>query len=122
MIFNWLFPGSIHEVAYRQDGMSAKHSRPRITHYGSDLVSHGRLEAMNRTLGASRLSLLEGTFVKTFSGIGEQFAALPARRVGFMVTAAVEFNHDANGLGFSSYPRTVALLHCDYIAVGELSF
>ena len=46
-----------------------KHARPRIPHYGSDLVSHSRLETMDRTFGTSRLTLLEWAFLKTLLSI-----------------------------------------------------
>jgi hypothetical protein len=90
-------------MAYSQDGMAAKHTGPGIAHYGSDFVSHGRLKTVNGTLGTNRLALLEGTFVKTFSGVGEEFKAFGARPVASMELATVEIYHDCDSSTFSGY-------------------
>ena len=58
--------------------MSVKHARPGIPHYGSDLVSHSRVEAMDRTFGTSRLTLLEWAFLKTLFGIDQELTTFGA--------------------------------------------
>ena len=80
-----------------------KHARPGIAHHGLDLASHGRLEAMDRTLGTSRLSLLEWAFLKTLIGIDQELAALSAWSVTSMLAATVEIYHDRDGLAFPGY-------------------
>jgi hypothetical protein len=85
--------------------MSPKHARPGIAHYGSDLLSHGRLEAMNRALGTSSLALLERADLKTPLGIDQEFEALWAWGVNPMMAAAIEVYHDCDGLAFPSHSR-----------------
>jgi hypothetical protein len=101
-------------VTYCQDGVSVKHARPRIAHHGLDLVSHGRLEAMDRTLGASRLSLLEWAFLKTLIGIDQELAALGARPVTSMLAATVDIYHDRHGLASPGYSG-MSLVHGKHI-------
>jgi hypothetical protein len=91
-----------------------KHARPRIAHHGLDLVSHGRLEAMDRTLGASRLSLLEWALHKTLIGIDQELAALSAWSVTSMLAATVEIDHDRHGLAFPGYSG-MSLVHGKHI-------
>ncbi|OGO03586.1 MAG: hypothetical protein A2Y72_05490 [Chloroflexi bacterium RBG_13_53_26] len=94
--------------------MSAKHARPGIAHYGSDLVSHGRLETMNRTLGTSRLALLERAFLKMLPGIDQEFNTFGAWSIDSMMAATVEVYHDGDSLAFPGYSG-VSLVHCEYI-------
>jgi hypothetical protein len=91
-----------------------KHARPGIAHHGLDLASHGRLEAMDRTLGTSRLSLLEWAFLKTLIGIDQEFTALGARPVTSMLAATVETYHDCHGLAFPGCSG-VSLVHGQHI-------
>lgn len=83
--------------------MSAKHARPGISHYGSNLFSHGRIEAMNRALGTSRLALLERAHLKAPLGIDQEFKALWARGIIIMMAAAIEVYHDCDGLALPGY-------------------
>ena len=107
---DWLLPGPVHEVAYCQDGVPAKHAGSGIAHHGLDLVSHGRLEAVDRALGASRLCLLERAFLKTLAGIGQELTAINAWLVTTMLAAAVEVYHDRYGLAFPGHSG-VSLIH-----------
>ena len=91
-----------------------KHARPRIAHHGLDLVSHGRLETMNRTLGASRLSLLEWAFLETLIGIDQELAALSAWSITSMLAVTVEIYHDRYGLTFPGYSG-MSLVHGKHI-------
>jgi len=88
-----------------------KHAGPRIPHYGSDPVSHSRLETMDRTLGTSRLTLLEGAFLKTLLSIDQELTAFRARSTTSMLTATVEIYHDCDGLAFPGYSGMFPV-HC----------
>ena len=55
-----------------------KHARPGIPHYGSDLVSHSRLETMDRTFGTGCLTLLKRAFLKTLLGIDQELTTFRA--------------------------------------------
>jgi len=74
-----------------------------MPHHGLYLVSHGRLEAVHRALGASRLALLEMAFLKTFVGIGQEFTALCAWSGTTMMAVAVKAYHDRDGPAFPGY-------------------
>jgi uncharacterized protein YqiB (DUF1249 family) len=65
---------------------------------------------MDRTLGASRLSLLEWTLLQTLIGIDQELAALSAWSVTSMLAATVEIYHDRHGLAFPGCSG-VSLVH-----------
>lgn len=109
-----LFPCPIHEMTYCQDRVSVKHARPGITHHVLDPVSHGWLETMDRTLGASCLPLLERALLKTLVGIDQEFPAPSAWSVTSMLAATVEIYHDREGLAFPGHSR-VFLVHGQHI-------
>jgi hypothetical protein len=69
---------------------------------------------MDRTLGTSRLSLLEWAFLKTLIGIDQEFTALGARSVTSMLAATVEIYHDRDGLAFPGYSG-MSLVHGKHI-------
>ena len=65
---------------------------------------------MDRTLGASRLFLLEWALRKTLIGIDQELAALSAWSVTSMLAATVEIDHDRHGLAFPGYSG-MSLVH-----------
>ena len=109
-----LLPAPVHDVTHCQDGVTAKHARPGVAHDGPDLVSHGWLEAMHRALGASGLPFLEGAFLKTLVGVGQQIAALGADPATSMLSTAVDAYHDGDGPAFPGHSG-MSLAHCGHI-------
>ena len=88
-----------------------KHAGPGIPHYGSDLVSHSRVETMDRTFGTSRLPLLEGAFLKALLGIDQELTTFRARSIILMLAVTVEIYHDCDGLAFPGYSGMFPV-HC----------
>ena len=88
-----------------------KHARPRIPHYGPDLVSHSRLETMDRTFGTSRLTLLEWAFLKTLLSIDQELTTFRTWSITSMLAATVEIYHDCDGLAFPGYSG-MSPVHC----------
>jgi len=101
-------------VTHCQDRVGAEHAGPGMPHHGLYLVSHGRLEAVHRALGASRLALLERAFLKTFVGIGQEFTALCAWSGTTMMAVAVKAYHDRDGPAFPGYSR-IPIVHGKHI-------
>ena len=111
------FPEAINEVQHRQNRMPTQHTRAGVPHYRPDLLSHLRLVAMHRALGASGLVFMERTSVKTSQRIVPKLSTFRAEfPLASMVIAAVEAYHGLNGFAFPLHSRIVARHECDALS------
>ena len=102
LVANRLFSAPINKVIQRQNRMPVKHTRARISHYDSDLLSFIRLVAMHRALGARGLAFLERAFVETGLGIVQKLRAIRAKLSFVLVLiGAIKANHCLNGFALS---------------------
>ena len=76
-----LFSAPINKVKQRHDEMPMEHTRARIPHHDSDLLSPVRLVAVYRALGARGFALLERASVKTNLGVVQKFCAIGAKPI-----------------------------------------
>lgn len=91
----------IHKVQQRKQRVEYYHARPRIAHDPLDLLTHGRLEAMDGAPSASRFILPARTPVDALQCIVQQFPAFSAQHaVCSMTSATVQFNHATYGFLF----------------------
>ena len=79
-----------------------------MPHYHPDLLSHVRLVAMHRALGAGGLVLPERTSVETNQCIVPELTTFEAKlTLAPMVIAAIEADHGLNGFAFPFCSRMV---------------
>jgi hypothetical protein len=89
--------------------MAIDHPGARMLHHCTDPLSHGRLIAMDRALGALRLSFLIWTPGEPFSGIRQELTAIRTGILpGAVQGAAVHTDHRLDGLLFSCHAGMTA--------------
>jgi hypothetical protein len=108
-VSGWRLARAVEQMAHGQDRMLPKHARSGISHHALNLLTPGRLVAVDRAIRAGRFHFSEPATFQADGCIIQQRLALGTQSVGRgVVVSAIALDHRGQGPPFPGEPSVDA--------------